>query len=92
MQFDQCIRNDHTALEMIDAKYEEAGYVRPNVVFWNLRDAGNVPVKFDQTGTALVSGFAPAILGTVLESFKTGKILSPENIMLDAVMKDRYDL
>lgn len=89
MQFDQCVMNrGNTAFDMIRQKYEAAGYKMPALVFWNLNWYGNVPVKFDQTGTALVSGFSPTILTAVLSG--DTDTLSPEGVMLRAVMNDRY--
>ena len=90
MQFDQCIRHDDSAMEMIERKFQAAGYKVPNIIFWNLKSAANVPVKFDKTGAALVSGFSPAIASAVL----TGDMnnFTPTAIMLKAVMQSRYDL
>lgn len=90
MQFDACVQNDHSAMEMIEHKYIEAGYTVPKVVFWNLNSDSNVPVKFDKSGTALVSGFSPAIAKSIL----SGNIddFTPEAIMLKTVMQTRYDL
>jgi hypothetical protein len=88
MQFDLCVTHDDSAIEMIARKYENAGYNMPKVVFWNLRDAGNVPVKFDASGVALVSGFSPAIVKSIL----AGKEFTPEAIMMDTIMNSRYDL
>jgi hypothetical protein len=60
-------------------------------VFWNLNAAyGNTPVKFDKIGTALVSGFSPAVATSVLSGDLED--FTPEAIMLKTVMKDRYDL
>jgi hypothetical protein len=89
MQFDHCVKHDNSAMEMIERKYEAAGYKVPQVVFWNLNAAyGNAPVKFDKSGTALVSGFSPAIVKPLLsgdmESF------TPEAVMLKTIMQDRY--
>ena len=75
---------------MIARKYESAGYTIPKVVFWNLNAHDNVPVKFDKSGTALVSGFSPAIAASVLGADPDA--FTPEAMMLKAVMKDRYDL
>jgi hypothetical protein len=89
MQFDQGVVHDDSAIEMIARKYEAAGYELPKVVFWNLNAAyGNAPVKFNKTGTALVSGFSPAIAKSIL----SGNLddFSPEAIMLKTVMVDRY--
>jgi hypothetical protein len=90
MQFDQCVKHDDSAMEMIARKYADAGYNLPKVVFWNLNASGNAPVKFDKSGTALVSGFSPAIAASVLGADPDA--FSPEAIMLKAVMNSRYDL
>jgi hypothetical protein len=80
-----------TAFEMVAAKYRMAGYVMPQVVFWNLNGAyKNVPVRFDTHGVAMVSGFSPAILDAILKA--DFDHLSPENVMRAAVMKERYAL
>lgn len=91
MQFDQSDRSfDETALEMIKGKYADAGYEAPAIVFWNLRATDNVPVRFDQMGTAMVSGCSPAIMKAVLEGdFES---MTPEAMMLKAVASNRYDL
>lgn len=92
MQFDGAVDGkDESAIKMMERKYKEAGYELPRVVFWNLNAAyGNTPVKFDKSGTALVSGFSPALATSVmandLEDF------TPEAVMLKTVMKSRYDL
>lgn len=88
MQFDTCVKHDDSAMQMIERKFKDAGYELPKVVFWNLNSSDNVPVKFDKSGTALVSGFSPAIA----TAFLSGNMddFSPEAIMLKAVMVDRY--
>jgi hypothetical protein len=89
MQFDRCVKHDDSAIQMIARKYEDAGYTLPKVVFWNLNASyGNAPVKFDKSGTALVSGFSPAIVKPLL----SGDIetFTPESVMLKTIMEDRY--
>jgi Domain of unknown function (DUF2828) len=90
MQFNSAYRRNDNAYTMIKQKYENAGYVLPRIVFWNLNSYDNTPVKFDQDGTALVSGFSPAIMKSVLandiESY------TPENVMIKTIMDSRYDL
>jgi Domain of unknown function (DUF2828) len=88
MQFDSCMRFDDSAIEMIERKYEEAGYKMPRVVFWNLNAYDNVPVKMDKTGVALVSGFSPAIVKSVLSADM--EQFTPEGIMMKTLMSDRY--
>ena len=89
MQFNACVKHDDSAYKMMARKYENAGYKLPKVVFWNLNASyGNAPVKFDKSGTALVSGFSPAVVKPLLagdlESF------TPEAVMLKTIMDDRY--
>jgi hypothetical protein len=89
MQFDQCMKHDNSAIEMIGRKYAEAGYTLPKVVFWNLNASyGNAPVKFDKTGTALVSGFSPAIVKPLLSGDMDE--FTPAAVMMKTIMQDRY--
>jgi hypothetical protein len=91
MQFDQGVDHDDSAIEMIARKYQAAGYELPKVVFWNLNAAyGNSPVKFDKRGTALVSGFSPAVASGIMSGNMDD--FTPEAVMLKTVMKPRYDL
>lgn len=89
MQFDQCAKFDDSAMQMIQRKYEAAGYTVPVIVFWNLRATANVPVSFDKKGVAMVSGFSPAIMKAVLAA--DFDEISPESIVRDAVGIARYD-
>jgi hypothetical protein len=89
MEFnDYCITGkDMSALEMIKQKYNDAGYEMPKIVFWNLNARpGNVPIRFDETGTALVSGFSPSILTALLK----GEEFTPVGIMNTKINEDRY--
>ena len=89
MQFNACVRHDDSAMQMIARKYKEAGYTLPKVVFWNLNAAyGNAPVKFDTSGTALVSGFSPAVVKPLLAGDL--ETFTPESVMLKTIMDDRY--
>ncbi len=90
MQFDQCIRFDDSAYEMIQRKYNEHGYEIPNIIFWNILSYDNVPVKYHQKGVALVSGFSPSIMKAVLSANFDN--FTPYNIMINTVMVDRYNL
>jgi hypothetical protein len=89
MQFNACVTHDDKAIDMIARKYREAGYEMPKVVFWNLNASyGNTPVKFDKSGTALVSGFSPAIVKPLLSGDLDG--FTPESVMMKTIMDDRY--
>jgi hypothetical protein len=90
MEFSQCIRDgvSVSAMDMIRSKYEAAGYKLPQVVFWNLNGrVGNSPVTYNETGTALVSGFSPSIMKSVVG----GEEMTPISVMLKSVMIQRYD-
>jgi hypothetical protein len=90
MQFDNsAIRGTSvTAFAKFRALYKDAGYEMPNVVFWNLHSHGGAPTRFDENGVALISGFSPSIVQTVLAC----EDLTPMAIMMAAVMSDRYAL
>ena len=90
MQFNSCVKHDDSAMAMIERKFEAAGYTVPKVVFWNLNSSGNVPVAADKSGVALVSGFSPAIMASLLGA--DVEQFTPEGIMLKTVMSDRYNL
>lgn len=86
MEFDQCITGD-TNFKTMKYQYQAYGYEIPNVVFWNLNGrVGNSPVRAHKSGAALISGFSPAILKSVL-SYED---MSPHKIMMDTVSIPRY--
>lgn len=88
MEFDNCVEsgNDLTLYDTMKAKFRQYGYRLPDVVFWNVNSFGNnVPVRFKDSGTALVSGFTPALFDMVI-----GGEISPEIIMNRAVESERY--
>ena len=76
-----------TAQQMIEQMYAAAGYQVPQIVYWNIQSRnGGVPVAFDKQGTALVSGFSPSIMTSLLK----GEIESPQQIMDLTIMSERY--
>ena len=98
MEFDVATRSNRmgdpsdawnpTAQEMIEQKYADAGYKVPSIVYWNIQSRGNnIPVAFDETGTALISGFSPSILKSVVK----GDITSPQGIMDETIFSSRYE-
>jgi len=90
MQFDACARFDDSAMKAVERKFTDAGYEVPKIVFWNLNAHENVPVKYDTRGVALVSGFSPSIMVSVLGGDTDN--FTPEAIMLKTLMVDRYNL
>lgn len=76
-----------TAQQMIEKMYDAAGFTMPQIVYWNIQSRnGGVPVAFDKQGTALVSGFSPAIMTSLLG----GEIESPQQIMDKTILSERY--
>lgn len=76
-----------TAQQMIEKMYEDAGYKVPKIVYWNLQSRnGSVPVGFDKSGAALISGFSPAIMKSILGA----EDFNPVSIMDNTIMSDRY--
>ena len=76
------------ALEMMRDLYNKAGFEMPGIVFWNVNGSiGNVPTKADTENTALVSGFSPSILTSILG----GEIAHPAQVMFDTINSERYD-
>lgn len=76
----------------IQEKYARAGYTMPRVVFWNVMSRGtqNKPVQFREEGTALISGFSPAIMKAVLSG--SLEQFTPMSVMLEAVDTPRYQI
>lgn len=88
MQFDSCILggNNITCYQYAQKAYSASGYRLPQIVFWNVNSqSGTVPVTKGTCGTALVSGFSPSIMKSLLKG-----TLEPLQVMLDTVMVDRY--
>lgn len=78
-----------TNFEAVDAKFKAAGYARPGLVFWNLNSRTDaIPVRMDESGTALVSGFSPSILKSLLANPLE---MNPLEIVLGTINNPRYD-
>lgn len=89
MEFDHAARGDMTNHQAAAAKYAAAGYEMPKIVYWNLNSrTKNVPVTIGENGVALISGFSPSIMKTVLSADK----FDPMSILLDTIMVERYDV
>lgn len=91
MQFDQCMTHPRdSALAMIDRQYAEAGYKRPQVVFWNLRSSNGVPAKATHKGVSLLSGFSPSAMKSLLLKVDVPEP-TPMETMLEVLGNTRYD-
>lgn len=91
MEFNSCGRGQ-TNFQAAKKKYAAAGYEMPLLTFWNVnaRNEKNSPVRFDQAGVALVSGFSTAIL----EALLAGNLeqFTPQSVMLKKLLIARYDI
>lgn len=90
MQFNQGVQRwNANSIEMITDLYAVHGYKMPKIVYWNINAAsGQSPVTADKFGTALVSGFSPAIMATVLGA--DPEEFTPRAMMVQAVSVPRY--
>jgi hypothetical protein len=90
MQFDQAAGNfDVSFLEDIDKMYDEFGYERPNIIFWN---ANSSKVSFhaleDAKGIQLLSGSSASAFALLVDSLN----MTPVEMMMNTLNKERYDL
>ena len=75
-----------TLFDTIAQKYAEHGYKIPRLVFWNVNSrTGTIPVKENDLGVALVSGFSVNIVDMVMSSK-----LDPYECLLDVLNTERY--
>lgn len=100
MEFDSCAYSNpgsyrsyrergvsRTLFDEIAARYRRAGYKLPRLVFWNVASrTGTIPVKENDMGVALVSGFSPNVAKMVM----SGKT-DPFEALLETLNSPRYD-
>lgn len=97
MHFDQAERTDEpwsSSYERIVAKYKEAGYKMPELIYWNLAGGYNdwisdevapKPVTADTPGTAMVSGYSQGMLKVFLED---GSFENPEEVVVEEEVEE----
>ena len=93
MEFDGCTHGwfssavfDKTVFDEIAERWDIAGYKLPRLVFWNVCSRSEtIPVKENELGVALVSGFSPNIAKMVM----SGE-LDPWKLLVDQLNSDRY--
>lgn len=89
MEFDRCVSGD-TIFATAKKNFKHYGYELPKIVFWNLNArAGNNPVTFKENGAALVSGYSPSILKSILKG--DFNEFTPQAVMDATIMSQRYD-
>lgn len=93
MEFDHSARNDQDKpvtkklFKQMADRYNSYGYSLPKLVFWNVCSRTNtIPVKENDMGVALVSGFSPTVTKMVM-SDKT----DPAEILTEALISARYN-
>lgn len=76
-----------TNMEKIESLYRDSGYVRPQIVFWNVNGStDDFPCTTDSNGTVMISGFSPVILKSVMNS----KEYSSASVMRYTLDDERY--
>ena len=87
MEFDSAASHPSANLfKQIARKYEDAGYKLPRLVFWNVNSrTGTIPVKENENGVALVSGFSVNIVKMVM----SGKT-DPYECLIEQLNSERY--
>ena len=89
MEFNSAVgwhRPDKTLFATIAKKYTTYGYKLPRLIFWNVNSrTGTVPVKENDLGVALVSGFSVNIVKMVMSNK-----LDPYECLLDVLNVERY--
>lgn len=94
MEFDNCARfgdnyvsDDERLFDGIKEEFENAGYKLPRLIFWNIvsRTLG-IPLKENDLGVALVSGFSPVALKMVMSNE-----LDPYVCLVKQLADARYD-
>ncbi len=74
---------NQTVVEKCLAKWESMGYERPKIIYWNLAGYAGSPAKHVHDNVALVSGFSPSILKSIL----AGEDFSPISILMKTIEK-----
>ena len=91
MEFDSCAEPcgssvQKTLFETIARRYRTAGYRLPRLVFWNINSRTNaVPLRENENGVALMSGFSPALVKMALSG-----TLDPFDVLLETLNAPRY--
>lgn len=92
MEFDRTAKDSKgnsfngALFDQIKSDYEQAGYKLPRLVFWNItsRTLG-IPLRENDMGVMLVSGFSPSIMDMVLSNS-----LDPVKCLMGKLNSERY--
>lgn len=79
-------RVDKNLFKYITEEFAKSGYKMPRLVFWNVNSrTGTIPVKENDMGVALVSGFSTNIIKMVMSNK-----LDPYEALLEQLFTERY--
>ena len=81
MMFDRGVTNSNTPIEESLKEWEDCGYTKPKILYWNLAGYNSQPATKAHKNVGMVSGFSPSILKAVLG----GKDFSPLAIMEETI-------
>ncbi len=84
MQFSQGCSSDNTPVENALQDWDDVGFKRPRIVYWNTAGYAGSPDTVRGKDVAMVSGFSTGILKAILG----GEDFSPKAVMLRAL--DKY--
>lgn len=90
MQFDAATNNNKTIYEKYAKKYEKAGYVIPNIVFWNVSGVcyeSGYQTKENIKGVQIYSGSSTSVFSAVIQNI--GK--TPIQSMIDTLNSPIFD-
>ena len=84
MQFSTCTDNsDDIVIEFCLKRWDEAGYDRPRILFWNTSTFASSQATENMDNVGMISGFSPSIL----ESVFAGEEFTPVAIMNRTIRK-----
>lgn len=94
MGFNACEQDGNlNAFDMAKQMFARHGYDLPTIVWWNVdhKQVGyggdnNFPVQRDDVNTAMISGFSPSIVKSVLSA----RNVTPYGVMMDTILQERY--
>lgn len=88
MEFNYCAENaDEMVFTNITNLYSRHGYKVPRLIFWNICSrTGTIPVKENELGVCLVSGFSVNVASMVMSNE-----VDPYKALVNKLMSDRYE-
>eukprot|EP01110_Echinostelium_bisporum_P002060 TRINITY_DN1493_c0_g1_i1.p1 TRINITY_DN1493_c0_g1~~TRINITY_DN1493_c0_g1_i1.p1 ORF type:complete len:406 (+),score=196.85 TRINITY_DN1493_c0_g1_i1:320-1537(+) len=74
----------------IKAKFTQAGYKMPTMIYWNVRaNTPDFPVTSNESGVVLVSGYSPSVMKDIVEA---GEFDNPEQVVRRIIENPRYNV